>query len=119
MSGSGLDSEAQSNSANPRYVLPETVLLTLIGCLDLLSTIYFVATKQAFEANPLFARLLYLGPWLFTLAKALFLAIPLAFAEYARRHNEQFVRLALRLGIILYLGLYAIAFAKSNIAQML
>jgi hypothetical protein len=119
MSHEGLENVPDVESAKAGYVLPETVILTVIGCLDLLSTIYFVATKQAFEANPLFARLLHLGPWPFTLAKALLLAIPLAIAEYARRHNEPFVRAALRMGIILYIGLYAISFARSNIARLL
>ena len=105
-------------SERPRYVLPETVLLMVIGCLDLLSTVYFIATKQAVEANPIFGVLLHVtGPWGFVLFKALFLAIPLTVAELARRHNEPFVRSALRMGIILYLGLYAIAFARSNIAR--
>src|SRR5256885_125139 len=103
---------------NPRYVLPETTILVVIGSLDLLSTIYLVATKQAVEANPFFARLLHLGPWPFVAAKALFLAIPLTIAESARKHNEQFVRVALRLAIILYLGLYAIGFARSNAGRL-
>ena len=107
-----------AESPKPRYVLPETIILTVIGCLDLLSTVYFVATRQAVEANPLFGLLLNVtGPWGFVLFKALFLGIPLTIAELARRHNEPFVRSALRMGIILYLGLYAIAFARSNFAQ--
>ena len=107
-----------AESGKRPYVLPETTILALIGCLDLLSTVYLVATKRAVEANPLFGVLLQVtGPWGFVLFKALFLAIPLTVAELARRHNEPFVRSALRMGIILYLGFYAIAFARSNIAR--
>jgi hypothetical protein len=101
-------------SLKQRYVLPETILLMVIGSIDLLSTIYLVATGQAREANPLFAQLLHMGPWAFVAFKAVFLAGPLAIAESARNHNEPFVRSALRMGIILYLGFYAIAFARAN-----
>ena len=111
--------EESAPRPHSHYVLPETTILMVIGALDLLSTIYFVATKQAMEANPLFAWLLRAGPWPFVIFKALFLAGPLTIAELARKHNEQFVRLALRMGIILYLGFYAIGFARSNAARLL
>ena len=107
------------SAEKPPYVLPETTILAVIGCLDLFSTIYLVATGHAREANPFFANLLQLGPWAFVGFKAFFLAVPLAFAESARKHNEPFVRSALRMGIILYLGLYAIAFARSNAERVL
>ena len=97
------------------YVLPETVLLVIIGGLDLISTLYFIATHQAMEANPLFGAVLdHFGHIGFIVAKALLLAIPLVIAELARKQHPLFVKNGLRLTIILYLGLYAISFARSN-----
>src|SRR5579871_6499510 len=87
-----------------RYVLPETTALALIGCADLLATIYLIATRRAHEANPLFGPVLdRYGPAGFALAKALLLGVPLVIAEMARRRNPTFVRRALRIGIAAYL----------------
>lgn len=100
-------------SATPVYVLPETTALALIGGVDLLSTVYLIATGQATEANPLMSGLLHrLGPTGLITAKALLLAIPLAVAEMARRRRPQFVRAALRVGIAAYLFLWVYAMAR-------
>lgn len=94
-----------------RYVLPETRAMALIGCVDLLATIYLLATHQAHEANPLFAPILdQYGPLGFALAKAVLLAVPLTIAEIARRHSPHFVRRALRLGLVVYVLLLLIAY---------
>ena len=108
--------EPSSESARaPKTVLPETVILVVIGGLDLISTLYFLATGQAKEANPLFGALLHqFGHIGFIIGKSAFLAIPLVIAELARKQNPQFVRNALRMAIILYIGLYLISFARSN-----
>lgn len=98
------------------FVLPETTALVIIGGLDLLTTIYFLATRQAYEANYLFNIILKdYGPLGFILAKALLLALPLTVAELARKQNEPFVRMALRVGIVGYIGLYTYSFIQSNI----
>ena len=97
------------------FVLPETTALASIGCLDLLTTIYLIASGQAHEANPFMAGLLYsFGPVGLIAAKAALLGGPLIVAEAARKKNPGFVRAALRIGILLYLTLYAIAFARYN-----
>jgi hypothetical protein len=99
-----------------RHVLPETTLLVAIGGLDLLYTVFLLARGQAHEANPLFAGLLQtFGIIGFITFKALMLAVPLTVAELARRHNPHFVRLALRVGIGLYLLLYVISFLRYNV----
>src|SRR5438105_2321576 len=101
----------ESSAPSERYVLPETTVMAVIGCIDLLTTVYLIGSGEAREANPLFAQLLWmLGPRAFVAAKALLLAGPLTVAEMARRRNPIFVRAALRIGIILYLGLYAYGF---------
>ncbi len=108
----------ESESAyDPRatYVLPETTFLAIIGCLDLLTTVFWIATGRAMEANPLMAAVLHTtGRWGFAIAKALFLAVPLTIAELARRRHPVFVRWALRVAIVLYLGAYAFSWLRFN-----
>ena len=95
------------------FVLPETTILALLGCFDLLSTIYFLATGQAREANPFMQQVLMeTGPKGFVLVKALFLGGPLVIAEIARRERPEFVRKALRLGIVAYALLLIVAYTK-------
>lgn len=87
----------------------------VLGLLDMLSTIFLLATGQAREANPLFDGILRtFGPIGFIVFKAIMLGGPLTLAEWARKHNEPFVRSALRIGILLYVGFYLINFARLN-----
>jgi hypothetical protein len=98
-----------------RFVLPETTLLALIGCLDLVTTMFLISSGQAWEANPLMAPLLRShGPGGLILGKVFLLAGPLVIAEAARKRNPAFVRTALRVGIALYLVLYFIGFTRLN-----
>jgi hypothetical protein len=99
-----------------RFVLPETTALVVIGGLDLLTTMYLLSTGQAREANYLFNIILKdYGPLGFIFAKALLLALPLTVAELARKQNERFVRLALRVCIVAYIALYVLSFVQSNL----
>lgn len=78
-------------------------MLALLGCADLLATIYLLAQGEAVEANPLMGRVFRdFGPFGFCVAKALLLGGPLAVAELARGRNEPFVIKALRAGTALY-----------------
>ncbi len=98
-----------------RFVLPETTVFAAIGCADLLYTIYLMGSHHASESNPIMSGILDLtGPWGFVAAKAALIAVPLSIAEYARRHREQFTRSALRIGILLYVGLYAALWLRYN-----
>ncbi len=112
--------EDAPRGASSRYVLPETTCLMVLGILDMLSTVYLLATGQAREANPLFDGILHtFGPLGFIVFKALLLGGPLAVAEWARKRNEPFVRSALRLGILLYIGFYLINFLRFNLNYLL
>ena len=103
-------------TARRRYVLPETIAIMAICAVDLLTTIYLVARGEAYEANYLFSIILKdYGPGGFILAKVMLMALPLAVAELARKQNERFVRVALRVCIVLYVGLYARSFVLSNL----
>jgi hypothetical protein len=103
--------------SNPSYVLPETTVLAIVGCVDLVSTVYLIATGQAQEANPLMAGLLTaFGPRGLVAAKFLLLAVPLAIAEIARKKKPAFVRTALRIGLLLYLMIYTVSFIRYNLS---
>ena len=109
---------SQSESAHPirGYVLPETTILAIIGCLDLLSTIYLLASHKAVEANPLMNRILIdFGPGGFCVFKALTLIIPLSIGELARKKHEALVRRMLRLCITLYIGIYMLSFLSCQV----
>jgi hypothetical protein len=95
------------------FVLPETTVLALLGCFDLMATIYFLGTGQAREANPFMQNvLLQAGPRGFVLVKALFLAGPLAIMEIARRERPDFVRKALRFAIVAYAAMLFVAYYR-------
>ena len=94
-----------------RSVLPETRALALLGCFDLLATVFLLATHRAQEANPLMNQVLAAyGPAGLALLKAAFLAVPLVIAELARKHSPVFVPRALRVGLIAYLLLLLVAY---------
>src|ERR1041385_8812901 len=112
--------DSSPRSLRRDYVLHETTALVVIGCADLLLTIYLIATRQAMEANPLMQAIgRVTGVWGFVAFKALMLAVPLTIAEYARRHNPKFVRSALRMGLILYVGMLAIAYLPRFVSTIL
>jgi hypothetical protein len=100
----------------PDFVLPETTILAILGCVDLLWTIYLLATGQAFELNPLFSSILsHVGTRGFVAVKAAYIAGPLIIAELARREHPEFVRKALRVAIALYVGIYALGYVRYNL----
>jgi hypothetical protein len=102
------------------YVLPETTALAVIGGVDLLSTVYLLATGQAVEANALMRWVLHVaGPTGLVVCKATLLAGPLAVAEISRQKHPEFVRAALRVGIAAYALIYLAAFARYNLPALL
>ena len=96
---------------NFRYVLPETRALALLGCFDLLVTIFLIATNRAHEGNPLMLRILStFGPAGLAASKALLLAVPLVIAEAARKRSPVFVPRALRVGLVAYVLMLLFAY---------
>ncbi len=95
----------------PRYVLPETRALASLGCADLLATVYLVATNRAHEANPLAVSALNAyGPVGLVLFKVILLAIPLTVAELYRPYKPALVTLGLRVVLLVYLFMLAMAY---------
>ena len=96
-----------------RFVLPETRALAVVGCFDLLATVFLLATHRANEANPVMAGILErFGPAGLAVFKALLLAIPLAIAELARKNSPKFVPRALRVGLVAYVILMLLAYRE-------
>jgi hypothetical protein len=81
----------------------ESIILLGICIVDLALTLLLVGRYNALEANPLMGFFLRRGVWSFVLAKLfVFLAAPLAIAEWSRQYRPDFVRKMLRLAIVLY-----------------
>ena len=89
-----------------RTVSNETVAITAICLLDLLTTLYWVSQGQAREGNPALAYFLDQGPVPFILVK-LFTFVPaLVLAEWYRPKNPRLITKALRWTIAGYFFLY-------------
>lgn len=81
----------------------ESIILVAICVVDLGLTLLLVNRYNALEANPLMGFFLRRGVWSFVLAKlVVFLAAPLAIAEWCRLYRPDFVRRMLRVAIVLY-----------------
>jgi hypothetical protein len=107
----GMTQERPSDRAHNRFVLPETRAIALVGCFDMLATVYLLATHRAAEGNPVMAGILaQYGPLALIGFKALLLAVPIMIAEYARQHSPEFVPKALRIGLLLYVVLLLFAY---------
>lgn len=102
-------------SVRAARIAPESIILAAVCLLDLMTTLFWVAYRDAAEANPLMAFYLERhGVAGFVVAKFLLFLMPLVIAEYGRRHSPRFVRNALRCGIAAYLGLYLLGVARIN-----
>lgn len=87
----------------PAGVLPETLLVAALGCVDLLGTTYLLATGQAAEANPLMRWVMERsGPAGLAAVKGSLIGLPLLVAEAVRPRNRRFVRAALRIAGAVY-----------------
>ena len=100
-----------------RFVLPETRALAVLGCFDLLATIFLIASHRAQEGNALMSSVMErFGPAGLSLVKALLLAIPLIIAEAARKRSPIFVPRALRIGLVAYVLLLLFAYKDPLLA---
>ncbi len=96
----------------------ESFILAAVCLLDLASTLFWVAYRDASEGNPIMAYYLtHGGTHTFILAKLVLLVMPLLIAEWARLSRPRFVQTALRVGIAAYLGLYGVGVLHINSDQ--
>jgi len=87
----------------------DSLLLFFICTLDMSSTLYWVHTGAASEANPWMAFCLVHGDAAFCAAKMLSFLPLLAFAAYYRPRRPRLIAISLRGTVLLYLGVYAVA----------
>ena len=96
-------------------MLPANAVLLAVGLADLLTTLFWLATGQAVEVNPIMAAVLRAGVWPFVIAKLGTLVAYVGIMEwYRRRRNPVFARVVGNITLIGYIGIYAIAFACVN-----
>lgn len=89
-------------------VSTETWVLAALCTADLVSTVYFLATGTATEANPVLAPTLRFGLWGFAAFKLCTYLIPLAIVERLRSVSPRFILKMLRVGIAGYVAVYAL-----------
>ncbi len=82
-----------------------TVLLTILGTVDLLSTIAWL-NLGGHEGNPLFNSILNHGLAPFALAKVAFLAGPIAILEFARTRHPHSAEAGTWIAFVFYFALW-------------
>lgn len=97
------------------WLAKESCVIIGICALDLLVTIWLVATHRAVEGNPLMSYYLDRGWNVLIAVKLLLVLFPIFIAEWGRRYRPDFVRRMLRLAIVVYVGVYIFALADSHI----
>jgi hypothetical protein len=95
-------------------IAKETWIILAIGLVDLATTILFIRSNGAQEANPLFKRYWEMGLAAFVVAKVALLVGPLYVLEWARKRNPHFVSLALRTAIVAYIAMYGVGYYRLN-----
>ena len=101
-------------------ILPANLVLLILGLADLATTLIWLGSGVAVEANPVMAALLRAGAPVFAGVKLLTLAAyVLAMEWYRRRRSESFARFVGLLTTIAYAGIYAISFAVVNYPALL
>ncbi len=87
----------------------ETLILAMINALDMYTTVYWVATGDAVEANPLLAPTFESHPLTFVLTKSLFCLPALYMAPRLAQRHPRFTVWLLRAIIVAYIGIYLAA----------
>jgi len=92
----------------------ESCIIAAVGIADLVTTLVWVHTHGAQEANPVFAHYLAMGPIWFAAMKLVMLIAPLFLLEWARRRRPRFTQMASRFAIVAYVGMYVVGVARLN-----
>jgi hypothetical protein len=95
-------------------VCRESLIVGALCLADLVSTIILIRHYGAIEANVVMRFYLQRGLVVFTGAKLFFFVPTLLIAEWCRRRNPRLITGALRLVIVLYVGLYSIGVFTLN-----
>jgi hypothetical protein len=109
----------QHAPARPQYpsgrnIAPETGLLALLCVVDMIVTVWLVATEQAVEANPLLRGCFNAGIPAFVAVKTLLTLVPVCGLELLRHQNPRFVGKMLRIAVTLYVTIYSASVLWAN-----
>jgi hypothetical protein len=103
----------------PRSVISkESYVLTAICLCDLALTLWLIHDRRATEGNPVMSFYMERSMTLLIAMKIALIAVPIFIVEWARRYHPVFVRRMLRVGIAVYIGMYAVAIARSDIVEI-
>jgi hypothetical protein len=101
------------NTANTLLPTKSLGLLMAIGLIDLLATALLHAQGMIVELNPIMRPFIERSEWLFAAVKGMTLLMAYVVMVSYAKHNLEFVRLASRLGVILYAGIWTIWFTAA------
>ncbi|MCL5105096.1 MAG: DUF5658 family protein [Armatimonadetes bacterium] len=93
----------------------ESLVLTAICALDLISTLLLLHGKHADEGNSLMAFYLRYGVGTFVMMKAAMVFLPIFIFEWCRQYRPRFVRAMLRATIAAYVSIYVLLFLSINL----
>lgn len=93
----------------------ESIMLAVVCLADMLSTLYWVHTHQATEANPWMAHWLHQGDFAFCATKLLSFVPFLLVAAYYRPRRPRLIAVALRGTIVLYLAIYVFSVGSQTL----
>src|SRR5438552_9082356 len=86
----------------------ESLILLIVGLVDLLTTLVWVSHHGAQEGNPIFSYYLTMGPLWFIAMKMVCLLCPILIFEWARNHRPRVARVGARIAIAGYLLFYVV-----------
>ena len=92
----------------------ESLILLIVGLVDLLTTLVWVSHHGAQEGNPIFSYYLTMGPLWFIAMKMVCLLCPILIFEWARNHRPRVARVGARIAIAGYLLFYVVGVARLN-----
>lgn len=95
-------------------IAKESLIIAVLGTIDLITTIVFIRHHGAEEANPIFRFFWNIGLPMFILAKIMLTACPLLVLEWARKRNPRFVMFGMRSAIAGYVFMYGLGFLHLN-----
>jgi hypothetical protein len=103
-------------ASNPfaRFVLAETLCITILCFVDMVWTIIAVHMGIAKESNPLMAGLLAQSTLLFASVKLASFLLPISILELLRASHPVFVAKSLRVALALYVALYVFGSLRAH-----
>ncbi|MEN6356387.1 MAG: DUF5658 family protein [Armatimonadota bacterium] len=100
--------------------MPVNAAVLIVGLLDLITTVFWLATGCVIEVNPIMAAVLKTGLMLFIFVKVATLGAYVAVMEWYRRHrNPAFVSAVGNFTVLAYIGIYAVSFYGVNHAYFI